>query len=213
MLSGLRKLNGPPSSGRRLLAAIAVPVATAAVSSSSGSRFENPPGPDCPRSAPEPPGALVVGVCVGLAKGSNVAVLEGVGVGPVEVAVGVDEGVGVRDGVGVREGVGVNEGVGDGPSVALEVEVRVAVAVGVGVRVLVAFGVGVRLGVEEGAEVGGGWRMVIEPLLVLTVTGLPDESDAITPDNDNTLVPGEALERILYGTFTSVPLDMTDVPP
>lgn len=67
-----------------------------------------------------------------------------VGVGPVGVTVGVDEGPGVGVGVMVEVGVGVEEGPGVG--VGVMVGVRVGVEEGPGVGVEVNLGVGV----EEG---------------------------------------------------------------
>jgi len=138
--------------------ASAVPVATAAVSTSGG--IPSDVGPDAP-----PPTAGVNAVSVA-PKSSGVADGVQLGINAATAVVGggfVEVGTRVALGGGVKDGVGLGPGVVDTVRVGVTVRVRVAVAVSVlegvgvivrvGVAVAVAVRVGVRLAVADGVTV------------------------------------------------------------
>ena len=199
--------------------ASAVPVATAAVSTSGG--IPGDVGPDAPPTAGvnaasvEPKSS---GVSDGVQLGINVATAV-VGGGFVEVATRVALGGAVKDGVGlgpgvddavrvgvtVRVRVAVAVSVLEGVGVIVRVVVAVAVAVRVGVRLAVAESVGVRVGVLE----AGGDVTVNEPLLrVRGRTATPHGSLADAADKVRADWPGAAAGSTLKCMSARMPSAM-----
>ncbi len=156
--------------------------------------------------------AVDVDVAVMVAVAVAVAVLVGVGVTvdvavlvAVAVAVAVFVGVDVCVGVGVTVGVDVFVAVAVAVAVFVGVDVCVGVGVTVGVDVFVAVAVAVAVWVLVGVIVGvlvfcGVWvavgeMNVIEPFVVVVVSGELPVSASRTPDNVRADVPSETVEN------------------